>query len=145
MSTHKQNFVERFMRAYQQVVPEAPRLPDDNTRMFRYSLIIEEAGELLNSKDQVEYLDAICDLLYVVYGAALAAGMNSHLVDEAFLEVHRSNMSKCWTAQEKEDYTKNDIIFSPYFDRWVAKNKEGKVIKSPSYSKADLKPLLERR
>lgn len=133
------------MEAYGQEVPERATLPNSDALLFRFNLIMEEANELLNAKTKVEYLDAICDLLYVVYGAAWAAGMNSDLVDKAFAEVHRSNMSKFWTTAEKEAYTGNDIDFSPYFDQWVAKSKDGKVIKSPSYSKAELGQLLERR
>jgi predicted HAD superfamily Cof-like phosphohydrolase len=141
--TIKQNLVGKFMEAFGQEFPKEPTLPPSRTITFRYDLIKEEADELLFSESLVDYLDAICDLLYVVYGAANAAGLNAVLVEAAFLEVHRSNMSKLWTQAEKNAYKDGDLEWTPRFDRWIAK-REGKVIKSPSYSPADLKRFVER-
>ena len=41
--------------------------------------------------DTIEYADALADLVYVCYGAALEAGINLNAVLE---EVHRTNMAK---------------------------------------------------
>ena len=143
MTCPKQNLVSRFMECFGQKMPDEPQFPPSRTITFRYDLIKEEADELLFSESLVDYLDAICDLLYVVYGAANAAGLNAVLVDAAFLEVHRSNMSKLWTNEEKNAYKDDDLEWTPRFDRWIAK-REGKVIKSPSYSPADLRRFVDK-
>jgi predicted HAD superfamily Cof-like phosphohydrolase len=142
--TAKQNLVARFMESFGQPFPSEPTMPKPGVITLRYDLIKEEADELLFAETLVEYLDAICDLLYVVYGAANAAGLNAVLVEAAFLEVHRSNMSKLWTQAEKDAYKDGDLEWTPRFDQWIAK-RDGKVIKSPSYSPADLKRFVERR
>jgi predicted HAD superfamily Cof-like phosphohydrolase len=140
----QQNLVARFMESFGQPFPSEPTMPKPGVITLRYDLIKEEADELLFAETLVEYLDAICDLLYVVYGAANAAGLNAVLVEAAFLEVHRSNMSKLWTQAEKDAYKDGDMQWTPRFDQWIAK-RDGKVIKSPSYSPADLKRFVERR
>jgi predicted HAD superfamily Cof-like phosphohydrolase len=98
--THPMELVREFMKTYQQLVPQRPILPDPTTQNLRYRLIDEEAQELAEATNPKEYLDAVGDLLYVVYGAALAAGFSPHQVDAAFCEIHRSNMSKVWTDDE---------------------------------------------
>lgn len=139
----KQNLVRRFMEHFGQQVPATKTLPTREQRQFRHSLFMEETMELEESFDLVEasnlvaYLDAVCDMLYVAYGAAVEAGFNADTIDQAFLEVHRSNMSKLWTDREKAEYAGSDLTFEPRFDKWIAK-RNGKVIKSPSYSPAQL-------
>jgi|SRR5690606_4679507 len=57
-------------------------------------LLAEEVSEFLiavKDKDPVEIVDALGDILYVVYGAALDAGVD---VDAAFARIHESNMAK---------------------------------------------------
>ena len=97
----------------------------------------EETAEYYLAVDEVSVLDAICDQLYVTYGAAVEAGFKQETIDEAFLEVHRSNMSKLWTEKERLEYQGTDIEWTARFDKWIAKRK-GKVVKSPSYSPANL-------
>ncbi len=138
----KQNLVRRFMEHFGQQVPEKKGLPPVATAVTRAEMIIEEANELQFSANTVEYLDAVCDLLYVVYGAAVEAGFNADTIDQAFLEVHRSNMSKLWTDKEKAEYAGTDLTFEPRFDKWIAK-RGGKVIKSPSYSPAQLERFCQ--
>lgn len=61
---------------------------------LRLHLILEETSELVDgliAGDKVNVLDALADLLYVTAGTA--AVYNLPLTD-AFLEVHRSNMTK---------------------------------------------------
>jgi hypothetical protein len=61
---------------------------------LRCALIEEEAREFreaVEANDPVEMVDALCDLLYVVYGAACQLGVD---LDPFFHEVHRTNMEK---------------------------------------------------
>lgn len=144
---NKHNLVRRFMEAFGQEIPEQQTLPDAETIKLRMELVMEEAQELGASEDLTDYLDAVVDLLYVVYGAGLAAGFTRITIDGAFLEVHNSNMSKFWTDEEKRNHEKyvNDLTFTAYFDRWVARNKAGKVIKSPSYQPARLAQFIDKK
>ena len=69
---------------------------------LRWDLIREEWEELEVAwkvyEDPVESLDAICDLVYVLVGAAVEFGWS---FDEALSRVHESNMSKL-TGRIKE-------------------------------------------
>jgi predicted HAD superfamily Cof-like phosphohydrolase len=65
-------------------------------KLIRLQLIQEELSELgegLLNHDEVECLDALVDLSYVVDGTYIAFGMDGLKV-AGLLEVHRSNMSK---------------------------------------------------
>lgn len=69
---------------------------EDNTELFelRHTLNVEEWNELLVAwlgEDLVEYVDAVCDLIYVLAGSLVSFGVD---LDACFAEVHRSNMSK---------------------------------------------------
>jgi predicted HAD superfamily Cof-like phosphohydrolase len=67
-----------------------------NVVALRLHLIMEESGELsraLNDKDLYKLADSVADLLYVVVGTAVAAGLGP-ILDDLFREVHRSNMTK---------------------------------------------------
>lgn len=60
----------------------------------RLALIQEELAELAyawSRTDIVEIADALADLLYTVYGTAVAIGIK---IDAVFKEVHTSNMTK---------------------------------------------------
>jgi predicted HAD superfamily Cof-like phosphohydrolase len=130
--------VREFMRTYQQCIPERPFMPDPVTQNLRYRLIDEEAQELAEATDKTEYLDAIGDLLYVVYGAALAAGFSPHQVDAAFTEIHRSNMSKVWTDDEIHSIPADCRSHRVGDNRHIVRRTDGKIVKSPSYSPARL-------
>ena len=113
--------VKNFMETYGQEVKIKPSFPSEKIVQLRYDLIKEELDELsdaINDKDIVEVADALTDLLYVVYGAGHAFGIN---FDKCFAEVQRSNMSKLG-----EDG-------NPIY------NENGKVMKGPNYSKPNLK------
>jgi predicted HAD superfamily Cof-like phosphohydrolase len=136
--THPMELVREFMRTYQQCIPERPFMPDPVTQNLRYRLIDEEAQELAEATDKTEYLDAIGDLLYVVYGAALAAGFSPHQVDAAFTEIHRSNMSKVWTDDEIDSIPADCRSTRVGDNRHIVRRNDGKIVKSPSYSPARL-------
>ena len=67
---------------------------DPKLVQLRLDLITEEVQELkdaIKQKDMKETIDALSDILYVVYGAGSSFGIN---LDVAFDMVHESNMSK---------------------------------------------------
>ena len=132
--THPMELVRDFMRTYQQLVPKIPILPDPVTQNLRYRLIDEEAQELSEATNAKEYRDAVGDLLYVVYGAALAAGFSPHQVDAAFCEIHRSNMSKVWTDDEIDSIPADSRSTRVGENRHIVRRSDGKIVKSPSYS-----------
>jgi predicted HAD superfamily Cof-like phosphohydrolase len=136
--THPMELVREFMRTFQQYVPSAPIMPDPVTQNLRYRLIDEEAQELSEATNAKEYLDAVGDLLYVVYGAALAAGFSPHQVDAAFCEIHRSNMSKCWSDDEIDCIPADSRSHRVGENRHIVRRNDGKIVKSPSYSPARL-------
>ena len=123
---NKTNFelVAEFMNAFEQDVYSNPTLRDPQTRALRHELIreeLEELDEAMGEKDIIEVADALTDLLYVVYGAGHAFGIN---LDECFLEVHESNMSKLGE------------------DGKPIKRFDGKVSKGPGFFPPDLKKIL---
>lgn len=116
--------VENFMIAFKQEVKVQPELADFNTAELRLDLITEELDELsvaVDNDDIVEIADALTDLLYVVYGAGHAYGID---LDECFDEVHRSNMSKL-SEDGKPIY-----------------REDGKVLKGPNYFTPNLEGVL---
>lgn len=122
---------------------------------YRWDLIHEETNELkdaLKDHDMVETVDALADILVVVYGAAASFGID---LDKAYDLVHQSNMSKiCKTEDEAiqtvEWYKKNESRYdSPNYKKapdginWIVYNEStGKVLKSIKYTKVDLKTFL---
>lgn len=95
--------VSEFMRMSNHPILETPQIPSKERCQLRFDLIEEELTELGDSilaNDIVEVADAICDLLFVVYGAANEFGLNSKL-EALFNEVYRSNMSKACNTHEE--------------------------------------------
>lgn len=132
--------VEVFHKLFDQPVNQAPT---KEVVQLRANLIQEEAKEVLEelsnikaslirkeagSKDthayyehEVALLKELCDLLYVVYGTAVAFGYD---IDGAFEEVHRSNMSKLGV------------------DGRPVRREDGKALKGPNYFKANVAPYV---
>lgn len=86
-----QNDVEDFHRALDIPCGDTPaiRRPE-----LRAALIEEEARETVDAiraGDLVEAIDGLCDLLCVVYGAAVEFGVD---LGPFWEEVHRTNMAK---------------------------------------------------
>lgn len=99
-------------------------LADEKTNALRLSLIEEELRELKQAMDQndiVEVADALGDLVYVIYGAALVWGIDLSAVVS---EIHRSNMTKLG-ADHKPVY-----------------REDGKILKGPNYRPPDIAGLL---
>ena len=113
-----------FMESMDQEVGLYPCFPEEEIQKLRKDLIEEELDEFtyaLDNKNLIEVADALTDLLYVVYGAGHAFGID---LDECFKEVHRSNLSKLGPD------------FKPI------KREDGKVLKPDTYSPPDLKTVL---
>ena len=122
---------------------------------LRFSLIHEEVNELedaIKTKNFTEVVDALSDILYVVYGAGVSFGID---LDKAFDIVHDSNMSKlCKTEDEArqtvEWYKTHDTPYdSPDYRKsddgkyWVVYNHStGKILKSINYIPANFSDLL---
>ena len=139
---HPMHFVREFMLRFEQAVPPTVGMPDPKTHNLRFRLIDEEAQELRDATDLVEYLDAIGDLLYVVYGAAIAAGFTAQQVESAVYEIHRSNMSKLWSEDELGNVPGDSRAHHVGDGRYIVRRSDGKVVKSPSYSPANLEPII---
>jgi predicted HAD superfamily Cof-like phosphohydrolase len=89
---------------------------------LRLALIDEELTELraaIGIGDVVAVADALADLLYVTYGAAITFGID---VRPIFEEVHRANMAKLGGGTRAD----------------------GKVLKPHGWQPPDLAPLLEQ-
>ena len=117
--------VGNFMEAFGQEVLCEPTWPDFNTRELRLELIREEYEELeeaIENKNLIGVADALTDILYVVYGAGHAFGLD---LDACFVEVHDSNMSKL--GEDGRPVYRDD----------------GKVLKGPNYFEPDLGYLLD--
>jgi hypothetical protein len=138
--------VQEFMKTFGQTIPPVKILPPVSVINLRCDLINEEVGEMYEADDLVEYFDAVLDQLYVAYGHAIAAGISPAEVQRGFAEVHRSNMSKLWTDSEVNErpVMSKATRVAPSGRCFIVTNQAGKVLKSPSYSRADLnfiKPL----
>jgi len=114
-----------FMEAFGQEVLYIPTMPDFNLSALRLDLIEEEVQELrdgLANKSMLEIADALTDILYVVYGAGHAFGLD---LDDCFHEVHSSNMTKLG-ADGRPLY-----------------REDGKVMKGPNYREPDLTKFVQ--
>ncbi len=101
-------------------------LGDDALNDLRMQLIEEEYLELVHAvlavnPDPLEVADALGDLTYVVYGAALAWGIN---LEDVVGEIHRSNMTKL--GEDGKPVYRED----------------GKVLKGPNFEEPNLAPIL---
>lgn len=118
-----QAMVAEFHRKFDIPVGDRPSIPDEAIRQLRVRLIQEEFDELqeaMAAKNLPAVAKELADLLYVVYGTAVSYGVD---MDPVFREVHRSNLSKVG-GYKRED---------------------GKWVKPPTYSPADVGPLLARQ
>ena len=88
--------VQQFHETFGQPVLPAPEIPHIDRCSLRHRLLKEEVAEFQDAYlegDIVAVADALTDILYVTFGAALEFGLGEQM--EAFFdEVHRSNMSK---------------------------------------------------
>lgn len=118
-----QKMVREFHETFGLHVAECPGVPDEKTETLRVRLIQEEFDELkeaVEARHLPHVAKELADLLYVVYGTAVSYGID---VEPVFQEVQRSNMSK------GGGYSRAD----------------GKWVKPPTYSPANVEPILARQ
>lgn len=108
---------------------DEPRLLETREEYeLRHRLMQEENEEYLEACQRgnlVEICDALGDQLYILCGTLLRHGLHEK-IEEVFLEIQRSNMSKL------------DATGKPIF------REDGKVLKSELYFRPDIKSILER-
>jgi len=105
---------------------QTPTLLDEAASRSRFELMKEENEEYLEATkhgDMVEIADALGDQLYILCGTLLRHGLQ-HKIEEVFLEIQRSNMSKL------------DADGNPIY------REDGKVLKSELYFKPDIRSVL---
>jgi predicted HAD superfamily Cof-like phosphohydrolase len=134
LCTRKTNsgLVGEFHAAFGVDEPGEPTVPEDHVIELRYNLIKEEFREVeeeladaFNGEANIANLaKELADLLVVTYGTARAFGID---IDAVFAEVHRSNMSKL--GEDGRPIRRDD----------------GKVLKGPNYSPADIQSVLDRQ
>lgn len=115
--------VMQFTQKAGKEIPLRPQLRNTSFDILCYKLIKEELGELMDAQtdqDLVEIADALGDILYVVYDAALGYGIDLEPVME---EIHMSNMSKFPTSLRED----------------------GKVMKGPNFVPPDLDTVLRKQ
>lgn len=120
--------VEAFHVLYDAPIATAPveGIPsmDDARLKLRLDLIEEEFDELKTAtaeRDIVEMADALGDILYVVCGMALEAGIPLQAVVR---EIQASNMTKLGA------------------DGNVIRREDGKILKGPNYMKPNIRSVL---
>jgi predicted HAD superfamily Cof-like phosphohydrolase len=128
----------KFHEAFGLDAPAYPEFPNPDLVRLRMRLVREEYLEVMaelgdlasnamtDSPEAVienlrRALKELCDLRYVVEGAAVSFGLD---IDAAYAEVHRSNMSKLG-ANGKPLY-----------------REDGKVLKGPNYREADMSKFV---
>jgi predicted HAD superfamily Cof-like phosphohydrolase len=119
--TEEQTLVEAFHSKFGILVQTAPMDVDEETKELRVRLIQEEFDELkeaMATGSLAAVAKEMADLLYVTYGTAVSYGID---MESVFQEVHRSNMSKVGGY----------------------KRADGKWVKPPTYSPADIEPIVE--
>lgn len=144
--TQSQANVKEFMLKVGQDCPGLPTIPNQETRILRVRLLLEEVLELAAASgldivansvriescddfsitptrdvDLLEVADAIADISYINYGTAISYGLDLEPFEE---EVHSNNLSKIETGYKDEN---------------------GKWRKGPDYKPVDLKPILEQQ
>lgn len=121
-----QQQVEEFHLAFGHPVETAPQLPSSELGALRVALIQEELDELkaaFEMGDIVEAVDAIADLLYVVFGTASVLGVDAEPIYDA---VHDSNMDKLGSDGRPVPHA----------------SIPGKIGKRPGWTAPDLAPLI---
>ena len=118
--------VKEFHELFELPAHDRPTFEAADRLRTQHTLIEEEVDELrraFQNRDMVECIDALADILYVVYGFAVSLGVDI----EPFLdEVHNNNLTKVGPNGE------------------VIRREDGKVLKPANYVPVDLFAIYER-
>ena len=115
-----------FNEAFEIPKLNSPGLGTDEMIELRIKLLreeVEEYAEAARAGDMVEVLDALADIGYILAGTIINHGMQN-IYDDAFNEVHRSNMAKL-------------------VDGKVIRREDGKVLKPEGWQPPQLAQFLE--
>ena len=161
--------VKEFHETFNHPVGDLTVLEPLATRQLRIKLIFEELQELAEASNcmktlyllctkltddcdednpedgdnvnQLEELDALCDIQYVLNGKILTAGMQE-IFDKNFELVHSNNMSKAHTdeahALQTIDKSQSTLGFHKQGEYYIVTNKDGKIIKPWDHQKVAL-------
>ena len=105
---------------------DVPGLGPNELIELRIKLLTEEVqeyAEAARSGDLVEVLDALADIGYILAGTIINHGMQA-IYDDAFNEVHRSNMAKLVNGK-------------------VIRREDGKVLKPEGWQPPQLAKFLQ--
>lgn len=119
--------VMEWHRIYGVPIGEEPDFITVDRTKLRMDLIKEEYHELVTAVREGNFnetIDALGDLVYVIYGMAIEMGVNLDLVME---EIQRSNLSKL--GEDGKPIYRAD----------------GKVLKGPNYSPPDLDRIFDNQ
>lgn len=121
--------VGAFHRAFELPRRALPSLDGIGRQLLalRTALLDEESAEFGDAaarQDLVGMADALADVVYVSYGTAVTLGID---LDAVLREVHRSNMSKL-------DDRGRPVL-----------RDDGKVLKSPRYTRPDISSVLQEQ
>ncbi|MDP6640053.1 MAG: hypothetical protein QF817_03165 [Candidatus Poseidoniaceae archaeon] len=115
-----------FNEAFEIPTLDNPGLSNSELIELRIKLLseeVEEYAEAARAGDMVEILDALADIGYILAGTIINHGMQN-IYDDAFNEVHRSNMAKL-------------------VDGKVLRRADGKVMKPEGWQPPNLAQFLE--
>ncbi len=121
------SMVREFHKAFGSGIGNRPEIPSSDELALRQRLILEEAfevgDELIEGRCLPGIAKELADLVYVTLGTVLSLGLQGEF-ERCFDAVHASNMSKLGDDGK------------PIY------REDGKVLKGPNYSPADLSFLL---
>lgn len=155
-----QEFHEFFGLPVRDPATEGASTGSESLRELRVNLIAEEAQEFadaVRADDIIAMADALADLLYVTYGAAISHGID---LDAVLEEVHRSNMTKLWGRKDIATLPGpgDGTTDGPYGSegagleavevrpgKYVVYREDGKVLKPPSYSAPNILAVLMKQ
>lgn len=132
--------VREFHLAFDHPVHDTPNFGDEKLNELRINLLLEEVTELndaLDAENRVDTLDALCDIQYVLSGAALAWGIPGYvdcnwnfvsslgfhvetLVDSKSLTLDAANLQKALLSEVREH--RFEFVFWKAFEECHSSN-----------------------